>query len=222
MIVALIILYPKSVVGIGIIGGTAFFLLLGSGYISRQVSAVSGRINSQQQVNERIIVMDAMVQMIQKKPIVGWGFDTLNQNLQKHYRPVRNIFVLPRALVTSHNTFLTIFTELGLIGIALYLTPVIYWAKLTIQNWRMLPAVGFKSRAYLIVIWLGVLTSFEISNFIDMRFFPLGITLWWMGLGMIANLLNNYIGPNEVINMNRPAQAMEYIKPIKRSEMDNN
>jgi O-antigen ligase len=145
------------------------------------------RINDQSTVNSRVVVTDAMLQMIQEKPILGWGYETLNLHIKDYYRSVGVASVI-YGLTTSHNTFLTLFVEFGLLGFMFYIFPIGWLLKASYYRLRH----HFERNHLLAVIWLGVLGSFVISNFMDMRFFPIGLTFWWMELGLIANLIQQH------------------------------
>ncbi len=191
-IAGLLVLYPRPMLRLISIG-LVVMIVLGGGLLSRQVAAASGRIGQQQQIADRVVVSDAMLQMTQIKPAFGWGYGTLNQNIQQYYQRVGDA-TIAKGFVTSHNTYLTILVELGLVGFLLYLFPAVWWLVLTVRVWRRMPRAGLWSRSLLAVLWLAALSSFIVSNLMDMRFFPIGLTLWWMMLGLIANLVYPYTG----------------------------
>jgi O-antigen ligase len=142
--------------------------------------------------------------MFRMKPVFGWGYNTLNQNIGQFYRQIGSAAVVG-ALVTSHNTFLTILAEQGLIILCLYLLPAAWLMVRTVRNWRLVPEVGQWNRSMLLILWLAAMNYFVTSNFLDMRFFPFGIGLWWMILGLIANIidpmLSTFILPGKVQNI---------------------
>ena len=191
VILGLLVLYPKYMLRLSLIG-MIFILALGGGLLSRQIAAARKRIDQRQQIFERIVIFDAMNQMVQIKPMLGWGYETLNQNIVKYYRPVGAAVIQGNRLLTSHNTYMTLLTELGLVELVLYLFPALWWLMGTVQAWRKIPEEGLWSRSLLAALWLGALFSFIVSNFMDMRFFPIALTLWWMTLGLVANLVSPY------------------------------
>jgi O-antigen ligase len=148
----------------------------------------SNRISEQHPIDDRIVVTDAMIRMIVDKPDFGWGYDSLNTYLPNYYRQVGAAFIA-FGFTTSHNTFLTIFTELGLVGILLYLSPILWLMSNSIKLLRG-NSIRNSGQSFLIIIWISSIQYFVVSNFMDMRFFPIGLTLCWMILGLIANQLN--------------------------------
>ena len=43
-----------------------------------------------------------------------------------------------------------------------------------------------------------MLFNFTVSNFMDMRWFPIGLTLWWLTLGLIANMVYPYLKNRDI------------------------
>jgi O-antigen ligase len=196
VILGLVAVYPKIMLRLLLIGALVM-VVLGAGLLSTHLALSVSRISDSNPVLDRLVVFDAMWQMIQLKPVEGWGYETLDQNIQHFYRRVGEATIVNRFL-TSHNTYLTILTELGLVGFALYMFPVVWWLVLSVRVWPRLPKTGLWSRALLAVLWLGLLFQFTVSNFFDMRWFEIGLTLWWMTLGLIANLVYPYLKTHSV------------------------
>jgi O-antigen ligase len=88
---------------------------------------------------------------------------------------------LPKFRYTSHNTFLTILVELGIVGLALFLIP---WAAIVART------IGRASRRpndrALLVGWLAAVGIYVINaSFVDMRFLSLIPALPWIALGLM-------------------------------------
>jgi O-antigen ligase len=186
----LLILYPRMMTRLLLVGGVVA-ILLGAGLLSTHFALSVDRFSDSSPVYDRLVIFDAMTQMIALKPVLGWGYETLDQNIQRFYREVDGASI--SRVVTSHNTYMTVLTELGIVGFALYIFPVFWWLVLSVRVWSRLPAVGLWSRALLAVLWLVMLFNFTISNFFDMRWFEIGLTLWWLVLGLIANMVYPYL-----------------------------
>jgi len=191
VIIGLVILYPKVMVRLLIIGSIVM-AILGTGILSTHIELSIQRFKEADPVYDRIVIFDAMSQMFQQKPILGWGYETLDQNIGHFYRQVGE-GSLTKNVVTSHNTYMTVLTELGLIGLVLYMFPVIWWLILSFKVWPRMPKDGLWSRQLLAGLWLVMLFIFTVSNAIDMRFFQFGLALWWMILGLIANMVYPYL-----------------------------
>ncbi len=189
--IGLVFLYPKTMLRLLIIGAM-IIAILGTGILSMHFALSIERLTESNPVYDRLVVFDAMFQMIKMKPILGWGYETLDQNIGQFYRRVGEATIVNRHL-TSHNTYLTVLTELGLVGFFLYLFPVVWWFVLSIRVWPRIPKDGFWSRSLLCSLWLMMLFNFTVSNFMDMRWFLIGLTFWWLVLGLIANMVYPYL-----------------------------
>jgi teichuronic acid biosynthesis protein TuaE len=205
VIIGLVILHPRTMLRL-LTMGAILSAVLGTGILSAHLTLSFDRFSKLSPVYDRIVIFDAMLQMIQIKPALGWGYETLDQNIQTFYRSVGEATV--SRIVTSHNTYLTILTELGMVGFILYLFPVGWWLVLSLRVWGRIPKERFWSRSLLASLWLVMLFNFTVSNFIDMRWFPFGSHLWWLVLGLIANMVYPYLKGRD-IKMTAPVH-MEY------------
>jgi O-antigen ligase len=197
VIIGLVFIYPKVMLRLLVIG-SILMAVLSIGILSSHVSLSINRFTEANPVYDRIVIFDAMTQMFQQKPILGWGYETLDQNIQPFYRTVGEASITTH-VVTSHNTYMTILTELGLVGFALYMFPIGWWFILSVKVWRRMPKEGVWSRSLLAILWLVMLFNFTVSNFIDMRWFEIGIVFWWLILGLIANMVYPYLKNRDVI-----------------------
>jgi O-antigen ligase len=196
VVIGLLILYPKPILRLGI-PFVVIITIFSASVFSKQISYAFARIQEVRTINDRLVIYDALIQMIEHKPLFGWGYETVDRFSSQFYRSVGNAPVLNKYL-TSHNTYLTIMAELGLVGFIFFIFPFAYWLVKSIRVWPRLPATGTRSRPMLVVLWLAALHFFIVSNTMDMRFFSLGLGLWWLTLGLIANLVYPYIKPDIV------------------------
>jgi O-antigen ligase len=185
--IGLVILFPKTMLRLLIISAIAT-VILSAGIFSAHVTLSIDRFGDVNPVYDRLVVFDAMAQMFFERPLLGWGYESLDQHVQSYYRQVGEASIATR-LVTSHNTYMTVLTELGLFGFILYMFPVAWWLILSIRVWGRIPKEGFWSRRLLGSLWLIMGFNFTICNFFDMRWFGIGLVLWWMVLGLIANMV---------------------------------
>ena len=82
---------------------------------------------------------------------------------------------------SSHNTFLTVLCELGVVGIVLLVTP---WTLLLFYALR--PAIRKSENSWLLAGWMGVLLVYVVNaSFVDMRFFSLIPALPWIAAGFM-------------------------------------
>jgi O-antigen ligase len=129
--------------------------------------------------------------MIKEKPLMGWGFRNYDRFDRRFQTRVGNIAVLNDG--TSHNTYLTIMAEQGLLGFVFYVTPLFWWIFLSAKVWPRLPKHEFWSRSLLVSVWVVILHMFIVTSFMDMiRFHEFGTSIWWMTLGFIGNVVSSY------------------------------
>jgi O-antigen ligase len=155
---------------------------------------LTGRL-SERSVEGRVIVNNAMVEMATERPFFGWGYDRYRYYLSQYKAPVGEASVVGHWSTTSHNTYLTIATELGVPALLIYLFPAGWWLLQSLRTRKRLPGEGLWGWRLVAVLWLSVLHMFIESNFVDMiSHNPFGTTLWWMALGLIATVVSPHVG----------------------------
>jgi O-antigen ligase len=154
------------------------------------VFAAWGQISSTSVYQQRLGVTETLrarakiehvsIELFREKPLFGWGYNTFNKAEQTV--PSRD----PRYdYLTSHNTFLTVLDELGLVGLALLLLP---WATI---GWRAISAAWRgQAERWIVGGCVGVAAAYAIGAFTyDARFFSLVTALPWIALGVARNRL---------------------------------
>jgi len=191
--VGLTFIYPRFmlrfgliVVIIGILAGS--FLLLGDSTVIQdrfyseesEISALS-----------RLPVTLASVRMFLAKPLFGWGYGNFDLFDRQFYDNTVGTFTADNKDHSSHNFFLTILAEQGIIGFVLYLAPLFILLIQSIREFRWLPKNGFLNNKFIIVLWLSMINLVVLSNFINLRI-VYGVGLWWITLGLIASILEHF------------------------------
>jgi O-antigen ligase len=212
VLVGLICSYPKTTILLTIIL-VMLASILGGSILADEVAFAYERLTSeaaQKSAENRVIVNNALIRMTETKPFFGWGRGDYRLHSQQFITQVGNISLSLGYGVASHNTYLTMMAELGLITFFLYIFPVGWWLMLSIKVRRRLPSRGFSSCRLLGMLWLSMLNVFIVSNFMDMGWFVFGTTLWWMALALIANLVYPYLKPDDI---GAPSWARQSINP---------
>jgi hypothetical protein len=57
-----------------------------------------------------------------------------------------------------------------------------------------MPTQGFLNRNLVFIFWLVILFHFIVNNFSNMRV-VFGLGMWWITLGLIANIVHAYLPP---------------------------
>lgn len=171
---------------IGTIAGVALLIvLIHPNFLGQSLY----RLRETRQVDSRITMGMAGLEMFLANPVSGWGYASYDLHDWRFMRTIGTIeptrYELSRA--TSHNTYLTMLAETGLIGFSLYMLPTLYWFLRTLYirirqrqhyNWE-----------FILLMWLTVLIVNLAAQFADLRFFPFVVAYWWLALAMIANEL---------------------------------
>ena len=193
VLVALMLVYPRVTLGL-IVGMALLISFLGNTVLTSEMEWVQTRFTEGRQIDNRIVVYVASLQMVQEKPVFGWGFGNHNVYVERFKGRVGDIPEEAGEQVVSHNSSLTIMAEMGLPGFFIYWLPVLWWFLTSVKVWRHMPRGGFLGRSWLVILWLALLEQFIVSNFNDLfSHFYFVTVLWWMFLGLIANLVSPYV-----------------------------
>lgn len=184
-------IYPKFILRLGLVVVPVFVLIAGI-FLQNQLAWAGQRLissESEQSAFSRMPVYAAAVRMFQAKPFFGWGYGNFDR-YDRQFQPltVANISGDNKDHA-SHNFFLSMIAEQGLVGILLYLTPVFYWLRLTVKHFSKLPRDGFWSRKILVIFWMTILSHIVVYNFANMRVI-FGLGAWWLTLGLIARFMD--------------------------------
>lgn len=191
VLIGMMLLYPRFVLRWSVVAITTAALLVGT-LLSSEVYYASERLNDQDTAQGRVLGASTALGMIESKPWFGWGFD--NYDVYDEQFKTRALNFATREEQTSHNTFLLITSEMGAVGLLLYLAPTAWLLLLSLHVWRRMPAQGFLSWRLLWLLWLLLLDHFVVSSFMEMIHSNLfGTSIWWMTHGLIASLIFPYV-----------------------------
>lgn len=171
----------------GTLLAVAVFAVLMGGAFSATGQALSQRLYSQQSAESalsRLPVILASFRMIEARPLIGWGYENFDRYDQQFQGSIQGLYV-PDKDHASHNFFLTLGAESGLVGLVLYLGPAAWWlyrSRLGVEN---LPAYGVRSKKLIPMLWLAMLAQGLAYNLSNNRV-AFGLAIWWMTLGLIA------------------------------------
>ena len=181
MVIGMMSLYPKAIARLAVVGCALVFL--GSGVLAGHAHYAYKRLHSRQTALSRLPVAFASLKMLQIKPVFGWGYENFNRYDWEFQERVANY--APTKDHSSHNVYLTILAEQGLMGLTLYLIPCVWWVVSSIRAVPRLSEKGFWSRQLLYIFWLIILSHILVNNLSNMRV-VFGLGLWWVTLGFVA------------------------------------
>ncbi|MBI5030577.1 MAG: O-antigen ligase family protein [Chloroflexi bacterium] len=208
-LLGLLMVYPRVMTRLLMIG-VVLIVILGNTVFTSEVEFANERLNDTGTVSSRLLTGAKSLGMIEARPLFGWGFG----NYDLFDDAYRVITIDPDSVRegdhTSHNTFFTIMAEQGIPALVFYLFPALWWFLTTIALWQRMPATGFWSRTLIALLWLLILDHLTVSMFMDMlRFNTFGTTIYWMALGLIANVLTRTQQESESRSVSVPA-TQEY------------
>ena len=193
--VGLLVMYPKTVLRLMAVL-LVLMALLGSGVLSDQMAFARERMNSEDTAADRWVIWNAGLQMIKTQPFFGWGYGNYRKYAQQFQVRTHNHVV--SYAHASHNSYIAIAAEMGLPALALFLFPAWWWLMLTRKVWRRIPQQGFWSRALLVILWMVILDHLVVNFFSDMQHSTYGMGMWWVTLGLIANMVERYLQPGDM------------------------
>jgi O-antigen ligase len=191
----LMVLYPRQI-------RRTTFAMLGVAIVAMAMlpsllNYTSTRLEDADTAEGRILGATTQLNMIEQRPFFGWGYYNYDVYDEQFKQRVGNLAI--RDSQTSHNQFLLIASELGLGGLLLYLLPPAWLLLLSIKVGRRMPMDGFRSRPFLVMLWLVLLHHVIVNNFMEMfESYLFGTTIWWIALGLIAAIVYPYVLPQDV------------------------
>ena len=172
-----------TVVVLGLVG-----LMVGGVFTTAQ-EALAQRFYSQtseESALSRLPVVLASLRMIEARPVLGWGYENFDRYDRTFAGSIDGLFV-PDRDHASHNFFLTLGAESGLLGVLLYLGPAVLLLARSRAGVAHLPATGVRSKRLVWILWLAMAAQVVAYNFSNNRV-AFGLGLWWLCLGLIATL----------------------------------
>ncbi|MGB7875299.1 MAG: O-antigen ligase family protein [Anaerolineales bacterium] len=187
------ILYPRFVTRL-MLRLLPVILLLGGTVLVNQIQHAEERFYSKDSAHtalSRLPVLVAAYRMFEAKPIFGWGyanFDRYDRQFQGRFGDLVNPDEKDH---TSHNMYLTLLAEQGVVGFILLQLPVLWLLFRTIKLRSTFAQKGLKSRNMTYLLWLVYLSFFIVMNFAPIVV-VFGLGLYWVTLGLISNNLQSY------------------------------
>jgi O-antigen ligase len=164
------------------VGAAAVILFASWGAIS-STSIYRNRLGVTQTATPRVALTHVALRLWREKPLFGQGYATFDQVKFTLPLPLNELHFV--TTLTSHDTYLTVLAETGLVGLFLLLVP---WFVI---GWRALSA-GARGlvEPWIIASCLGATASYAIAAFAtDARFFPLMWAIPWIALGLVRKVM---------------------------------
>ena len=151
--------------------------------------------SSEESALSRLPVAVASARMFEERPMWGFGYGNFDL-FDRQFQEAIPGLVVPEKDHASHNLYLNLLAEQGLIGFLAYVGAAVWWLLKARPAARRLPRDGVVSRQLLYVLWLGLLGHVIVNNFSNMRV-TFGLGTWWLVLGFIAVLTTDALRSTE-------------------------
>jgi O-antigen ligase len=211
VLIGMAFIYPRTVTRLALVAVIIAAVLYLATPLRSYFGFAEQRLFTETTVEGRIIGASATTRMILEKPLFGWGYDQHEKYDEQFRESVFNLAV--RNQQSSHNTYLLITAEMGLIGLVLYLLPVLIWLVRSAMVFKKLSFKGYPGQAILVLLWLLLADHFIAGNFTDIIQSTLFNTvIWWLVLGLIANIVDSvWVGQAsaELSMVEQPAGAAQ-------------
>jgi O-antigen ligase len=153
-------------------------------------AAYRERLSNRTNIEARALIQDWSLQLARQRPFFGWGYGSFDQVKRTADLRTNGVPIAFGEESTSHNTFLTILVENGMVGLLLLLVPVIL-ISVRIGKVALVPG---PYQWYLAGI-LGVVAVYIVNaSAIDMRFFAFVPALLWVFAGLGRRLTLDEVG----------------------------
>ena len=179
-------LYPKTSTRLILTGLFIAAILFLATPLKTYLGFAGQRLVTETTAEGRIIEGITTLRMINEKPLFGWGYDQ-HENYDEQFRD-RAFNLTTSQQKSSHNTYLLIAAEMGLLGLVIYLLPTLIWLIRSVSAFKRLPFSGYPGRAILVMLWLLLAAHFLAGNFTDLISTVFTTVMWWLTLGLIANI----------------------------------
>jgi len=182
--------YPRQLARLSVV--TLLGVLIVGGLFLPDLSTLASERflsdQSERSALSRLPVYLAGFRMFLAKPLYGWGygnFDRYDQQFQGRVAGIAD----DNKDHASHNFYLTLLAEQGILGFVLFLFPAVCWLlRSRARNFLYVAGGERENRKLLTILWFSIVTHIVVNNFSNMRV-PFGLGLWWASLGLIAALI---------------------------------
>ena len=171
-------LFISGVLAVGLMS-----LLIADQYIPPQFL---GKALDARTYYERLVLQTVQTESILTSPVVGHG---PGQALRMHVPEISSFGL------SSHNGYLTLWMETGMIGLVLYSLPTGLLLLRSLRVAGQLPERGWNGRQALGGLWATQVVFLITFAAIDLRWFTFVNCLYWLNLGLIAGIVG-YSGRN--------------------------
>jgi O-antigen ligase len=138
------------------------------------------RVTDTRNIDQRLLLQDWSLKLAEDKPLFGWGFNSFDQAKSATGFAAKDVQQFGGS-AASHNTYLTVLVDYGIVGLLLFVSP---WLVI---SWRTLKNVA--RRPDLRWFMVGALAAFLVyivaNNAGDYKYFSFVPAVPWVLLGLL-------------------------------------
>jgi O-antigen ligase len=139
------------------------------------------RLSNSSNVQARLLIQDWSWKLAMQRPVFGWGYGAFDRVKNRANFSSGSVPLSFGTTNTSHNTYLTVLVELGVVGFLLSVVPWLAVAWRAVRDgWRDPQATWFVMGAV-----ASLLVAVVAANADDFRFFSFVPAIPWVLLGLL-------------------------------------
>jgi O-antigen ligase len=127
VLVPLVVVRRTRVLGLSVLAATAVAVALLAPSFQR-TDVYQQRVAQRETVQTRVALQDWSLQLAAEKPVLGWGYGSFDRVKNTSGFTAEGIAIASVLEATSHNTYLTVLVELGIVGLLLLILPFLVLA----------------------------------------------------------------------------------------------
>jgi O-antigen ligase len=173
----------SRIVGLGAVAVTVLFVAVFWGRIASS-SLYQSRLSNSQNVDVRLALQRASLDLAGKKPILGWGYGSFDRvkSVAQVSGSIGQVAVAAAVQGnTSHDTFLTVLVEYGGVGLLLLLLPWLWICRNALRRIRARAPDRWLDVAGVGAVFLIAFTGATL----DLRFFSFVPAVLWLFLALM-------------------------------------
>ncbi|HZT53612.1 MAG TPA: O-antigen ligase family protein, partial [Gaiellaceae bacterium] len=148
-------------------------------------SFYQSRLTEKQNIEARLVLQQVSFKLIERKPLLGWGYDSFDRVKYDVTVPSGSLPLAQALQSTSHDTYLTMLVEYGVVGFALFVLP---WVVVVVRGLARVRAPA--PDRWLLVGMLGSILLLAINGAtLDYRFYSFAPMLAWLALALVRRRL---------------------------------
>jgi len=141
---------------------------------------VTNKLMAVNPIYDRIELLTASLRTIQEKPLLGHGYGTFSVTERYYNRG--------KGAPGSHNAWLTIAVELGLVGLMLYLAILADIFRVSLRLYNNLPAGEFLGKGFMVLSWCFLVIYIIEMQFAEIKYFYFPNSLFFAMAGIIHGI----------------------------------